>query len=96
MRLLTAALGTPGLAQAQLRAIQSAADTLGLELRVLNASSEHDFDAAFPNLIRLRARGLVISADSVFLRGMEQLATLTVRHAYPQSISIASSQRPEV
>jgi putative ABC transport system substrate-binding protein len=25
----------------------------------------------------------VISADSVFLRGMEQLATLTVRHAVP-------------
>ena len=73
----------PALAQAQLRAIQSAADTLGLELQVLNASSEHDFDAAFANLIRLRAGGLVISADGVFLRGMEQLATLTVRHAVP-------------
>ena len=71
------------LAQAQLRAIQSAADTLGLELQVLNASSEHDFDAAFASLIRLRAGGLVISADSVFLRGMEQLATLTVRHSVP-------------
>src|SRR5260370_12617322 len=59
----------PALAQAQLRAIQSAADTLGLELQILNASSERDFDAAFANLIRLRAGGLVISADSVFLRG---------------------------
>jgi putative tryptophan/tyrosine transport system substrate-binding protein len=74
---------SPALAQAQLRAIQSAADTLGLELQVLNASSEHDFDAAFANLIRLRAGGLVISADSVFTRGVEQLATLTVRHAVP-------------
>jgi putative tryptophan/tyrosine transport system substrate-binding protein len=73
----------PAVAQAQLRAIQSAANTLGLELQVLNASSEHDFDAAFADLIRLRAGGLVISADSVFLRGMEQLATLTVRHAVP-------------
>ena len=73
----------PALAQAQLRAIQSAADTLGLELQVLNASSEHDFDAAFEKLIRLRAGGLVISADSVFLRGMEQLAVLTIRHAVP-------------
>ena len=73
----------PGLAQAQLRAIQSAANTLGLELQVLNASSEHDFDAAFANLSRLRAGGLVITADSVFLRGMEQLATLTVRYAVP-------------
>jgi putative tryptophan/tyrosine transport system substrate-binding protein len=73
----------PALAQAQLRAIQSAADTLGLELQILNASSERDFDAAFANLIRLRAGGLVISADSVFLRGMEELAALTVRHAVP-------------
>ena len=71
------------LAQAQLRAIQSAADTLGLELQVLNASSEHDFDAAFANLIRLRAGGLVISAGSVFLRGIEHLAALTVRHSVP-------------
>ena len=73
----------PALAQAQLRAVQSAADTLGLELQILNASSEHDFDAAFEKLIRLRAGGLVISADSVFLRGMEQLAVLTIRHAVP-------------
>jgi putative ABC transport system substrate-binding protein len=71
------------LAQAQLRAIQSAANTLGLELQVVNASSEHDFDAAFANLIRSRAGGLVISADSVFTRSMEQLATLTVRHSVP-------------
>jgi putative ABC transport system substrate-binding protein len=71
------------LAQVQLRAIQSAANTLGLELQVLNAGSEQDFDAAFASLIRLRAGGLVISADQVFTRGMEQLATLTVRHSVP-------------
>jgi putative tryptophan/tyrosine transport system substrate-binding protein len=71
------------LVQPQLPAIQSAADTLGLELQVLNASSEHDFDAAFANLIRLRAGGLVISADPVFVSGMEQLVALTIRHALP-------------
>ncbi len=60
-----------------------AANSLGLELQILNASSEHDFDAAFANLTRLHAGGLVISAGSVFLRGMEQLAALTVRHAVP-------------
>jgi putative tryptophan/tyrosine transport system substrate-binding protein len=71
------------LAQAQLHAIQSAASTLGLELQILNASSEHDFDAAFADLTRLHAGGLVISAGSVFLRGIAQLAALTVRHAVP-------------
>ena len=73
----------PALAQAQLRAASMAANSLGLELQILNASSEHDFDAAFANLTRLHAGGLVISAGSVFLRGMEQLAALTVRHAVP-------------
>jgi putative tryptophan/tyrosine transport system substrate-binding protein len=71
------------LAQAQLRAIQSAANTLGLELQVLNASTEREFDVAFANLIRLRAGGLVISPDFAFTRGMEQLATLTIRHSVP-------------
>jgi putative ABC transport system substrate-binding protein len=71
------------LAQAQLRAVSMAANSLGLELQILDASSEHDFDAAFANLTRLHAGGLVISAGPVFLRGMEQLAALTVRHAVP-------------
>jgi putative tryptophan/tyrosine transport system substrate-binding protein len=73
----------PAVAQAQLRAIQLAADSLGLELQVLNASSEDDFDAVFADLKHLRPGGLVISADSVFLRGMHRLATLTVRYAVP-------------
>jgi len=70
-------------AQAQLLAIQSAADTLGLELQIVNAGSEHDFDAAFAKLIGLRASGLVINAEAVFTRAMEQLANLTVRHSVP-------------
>ncbi len=71
------------LAQAQSREVLSAARSLGVELHVLNASSERDFDAVFANLIRLRAGGLVIGAGSVFVRGIEQLAALTVRHAAP-------------
>ena len=71
------------LAQPQLRATQSAANALGLELQVLNASSERDFDAAFAKLIELRAGGLVISADPIFFNSMEQLANLTVRHSVP-------------
>jgi putative ABC transport system substrate-binding protein len=70
-------------AQPQLRALQSAADSLGVALQVVNASSEHDFDGAFAKLAELRAGGLVISAENVFTRGMEQLANLTVRHSVP-------------
>jgi putative tryptophan/tyrosine transport system substrate-binding protein len=71
------------LALAQSREVQSAARALGLELHVLNASTERDFDAVFANLIRLRAGGLVIGAGSIFVRAVEQLAALTVRHAVP-------------
>jgi ABC-type uncharacterized transport system substrate-binding protein len=71
------------LAQAQSREVQSAARALGLELRVVNASSERDFDAVFANLNRLRVGGLVIGAGSIFVRAVEQLAALAVRHAVP-------------
>jgi putative tryptophan/tyrosine transport system substrate-binding protein len=73
----------PALSQAQSSAILSAASKLGLELHVLNASSERDFDAVFANLSSLRVGGLVISTDAVFIRSNEQLAALTVRHAVP-------------
>jgi putative ABC transport system substrate-binding protein len=61
----------------------AAAHTLGLELHVLHASTERDFDAVFAKLIELRAGGLVISGDPVFVSGSEQLAALTVRHSVP-------------
>jgi putative tryptophan/tyrosine transport system substrate-binding protein len=50
-------------AETQLREARSAANALGLELHILNASDEHDFDTVFANLIQLRADGLVIAAD---------------------------------
>ena len=71
------------LAQGQAREVLSAARNRRLELRVLNASSERDFDAVFADIKRLRAGGLVISAGSVFLRGINNLAALTVHHAVP-------------
>src|SRR5215203_4016813 len=40
--------------------VQAAARSLGLELHVLNVSSELELDATFANLIQLRAGGLVI------------------------------------
>ena len=63
--------------------MQAAAHTLGLELHVLNASTEGDFDAVFAKLIQLRAGGLVIGADAFFTSRSEQLAALAVRHAVP-------------
>jgi putative ABC transport system substrate-binding protein len=63
--------------------LQAAARTLGLELHVLNASTERDFNAVFAKLIQLRAGGLVIGADALFSSRSEQLAALALRHAVP-------------
>jgi putative ABC transport system substrate-binding protein len=73
----------PTLAETQSREVLSAAHTLGLELHVLNASTERDFDAVFAKLIQLRAGGLVISSDPFFNSRSKQLAALAVRHAVP-------------
>jgi putative ABC transport system substrate-binding protein len=61
----------------------SVAHTLGLELHVLNASTDRDFDSVFANLIKLRAGGLVINPDAFFSGRNEQLAALALRHAVP-------------
>ena len=73
----------PALAEPQAREALSAAHALGLELHILNASSERDFDAAFAKLIELRAGGLVIGGDAFFTSHSEQLAALAISHAVP-------------
>jgi putative ABC transport system substrate-binding protein len=74
---------TPVLAETMTRDLQAATRTLGLQLHVLHASSERDFDTVFASLVQLRAGGLVIGADALFNSRSEQLAALTVRHAVP-------------
>ena len=65
------------------RAVQAAARSLGLQLSVLHASTEGDFDSVFASLGRLRAEALVIGSDLFFTSRSGQLAALTVRHAVP-------------
>jgi ABC-type uncharacterized transport system substrate-binding protein len=73
----------PLLAEPAARASQAAARTLGLNLHVLNASSEGDFEQAFASLMQLRAGGLVIGPDAFFTARSRQLAALALRHAVP-------------
>jgi putative tryptophan/tyrosine transport system substrate-binding protein len=73
----------PAIAETQSRELQAAARTLGLELRILHASTERDFDTVFATLAQLGAGALVIGLDGFFTNRMEQLAALTVRHAVP-------------
>jgi putative tryptophan/tyrosine transport system substrate-binding protein len=69
------------LAQAQAREVLSAARNRKLELHVLNARRESDFDTVFADVKRLQVSGVVIGPGSVFYTGINKLAALTVQHA---------------
>ena len=68
--------------ETETKELQAAARSLGLELHVLNASTERDFDGVFAKLVQLQA-GLVITGDALFNTWTEQLAALGLRHAVP-------------
>jgi len=71
---------SPNLAEAQVRDLRTAASALGLQIHVLQASTEREFDTAFASLVQLQAAGLVISSDSFLYSRSEQLAALAARH----------------
>jgi putative ABC transport system substrate-binding protein len=73
----------PALADTQKKEFFSAAQALGVELHVLNASTEADIDAAYATLIQLRAGGLVISTDPFFTSRSEHIAALAASHGVP-------------
>jgi putative ABC transport system substrate-binding protein len=73
----------PNLAGPLSRDLQAVAGALGLQLHVLQASAERDFDTAFAALRQLRAGALVIGTDALFTDRCEQIATLALRDAVP-------------
>ena len=77
-------------AQTLSRDLQAVAGKLGLQLHVLYASNERDFDRVFAELVQRGAGALVIGADANLTSHSEQLAALALRHALP-----AAYQQPE-
>ncbi|MGA7516715.1 MAG: ABC transporter substrate-binding protein, partial [Pseudolabrys sp.] len=73
----------PTIAKATASEVLVAARTFGLEVHVLNASRESDFDEVFAKLVQLKASALIISGGPFFVSHREQLAALTLRHAVP-------------
>jgi ABC-type uncharacterized transport system substrate-binding protein len=70
-------------ADAQLRDVQSAATRLGVQLVVLHANSDHDFEAAFARLIEQKAQALLVCASPLFNNARDQLVALAARHNIP-------------
>ena len=74
---------SPSLAVSTTKEVQAAARALGVQLHVLHASADRDFDTVFTTLAQLRADGLVIGNDAFFSSRLEQLSALAIRHAVP-------------
>jgi ABC-type uncharacterized transport system substrate-binding protein len=73
----------PNLAELTTKNLHAAARSLGLKMHILHASADRDFDTVFATLNQLRAGALAIGTDPFFSSRLEQLATLTARHAVP-------------
>jgi putative tryptophan/tyrosine transport system substrate-binding protein len=65
------------------KAMLAAASTLGLQLHILSASTESDFEKVFATVAELRCGGLLIGGDPFFIGRDQQLGALTLRYAVP-------------
>jgi putative ABC transport system substrate-binding protein len=73
----------PVLVEQFTRGLTAAAGKLGLQMHVLEASTERDFDKVFAALVQLRATALVIMSDVYFTARGAELGALSLRHAVP-------------
>jgi len=74
-------------AEAQLREVQEAAPTVGLQLQILNASTIGEIDEVFATLARERADALMVAGDAFFLDRRVQFAILAARDRIPATYS---------
>jgi putative ABC transport system substrate-binding protein len=74
---------SPAFAGPLSRQLQAAARDLGLELLVLQASTERDLEPVFASLAQVRAGAMVIASDPFLNSHSEQIAALALRYAMP-------------
>jgi putative ABC transport system substrate-binding protein len=71
----------------QLKEIEDATRTLGLQVQVLQASTDREIDAAFDSIALLRIPALMVQGDPFFNSRRDQLVALAARHAVPAMYS---------
>jgi putative ABC transport system substrate-binding protein len=68
---------------AEVREVENAASSLGVDLHVLNAGNKADIDAAFASLKHIKAGRFLTMSDASFTDHRDQIAELAARHAIP-------------
>jgi putative tryptophan/tyrosine transport system substrate-binding protein len=69
--------------QSTIADLQAAARNLDLQLVVVNARTNGDFETAFPTFMQQRVGAVLVGGSAIFSRRMEQLTALAARHALP-------------
>jgi putative tryptophan/tyrosine transport system substrate-binding protein len=85
---------TTPLAESALKDIEPAARAMGMQIKVLNASTSGEINVALETFVHERPDALFVSADSVFTTRRVQLVHLATRYAVPASYF--SREFPEV
>ena len=75
-------------AETTLRDVEPAARALGLQIRVLNASTSREINEAFATFVREQPDALFVATNPFFQTRRVQLAALAARHAVPTAFSV--------
>ena len=78
------------------QAMQQAAAAKHVELKILKAKTESEIDAAFNELVTLRAEALIQQADPLFISRREHLHFLPLGTQFRQFMKVGSSRKPGV
>jgi putative ABC transport system substrate-binding protein len=63
--------------------VQEAARAKGVQLHILKAGAEEEFETAFASLAQLQAGALLVGNDAFFFSRRDQLVALAARHVVP-------------
>jgi len=69
--------------EAERRDVQAAAQRLGQQLIVLDASSDRDIETSFATFVQRGAGALIVGAGAFLFSNRERLVALAARHALP-------------
>ncbi|MBR0843137.1 ABC transporter substrate-binding protein [Bradyrhizobium liaoningense] len=82
-RLVVVANPTSPTAESQLQKLHAAAETLRVQLQILNASKEEEFESVFAAVAKDATSGLVFTSDPYFAFRSARLAALAMKYRAP-------------